>query len=179
MRAKRVLSVLTLLLAVCIPAVAQEGGAQLKVAIVDMNRVVMESALGKASQARFEQFYQSKLNELQQEGQALERERTTLENQRSVLSEQAFTERRNDLQQRVLAFQQRQESAEREVNRLRQEETQRFIQQVIPIIQEIGRNQDYTLILDRNDDGLLFFDSSIDLTDQVLQALDSRTQGGQ
>ncbi len=178
MRTASVIFVLVMIVA-SLPAAAQDGGETIKVAVVDMGRVVMESELGKASQARFEEFYQGKLNELQQEGQALERERTTLENQRSVLSEQAFTERRNALQQKVLSFQQKQDAADREVQRLQQEETGRFIQQVIPIIQEIGRERGYTLILDRNDDGLLFFDSSIDLTDQVLQALDTRTQGDQ
>lgn len=175
MKTLSMISALALVI-VALPAAAQDDATPLKIAIVDMDRVVMQSELGKASQGRVDQYIQTKLNELQQEGQALEQERVTLENQRSVLSAQAYTSRRNELEQRMLAFRQRSEAADRELDSMRQEETRKFLLEAIPVIQQIGNEGEFTLILDRNNSGVLFFDTAIDITDQVLQALNEKSQ---
>ena len=161
----------------CIPVLAQDTSEGIKIAVIDMQRVILESSLGKAMQGRVQEYVRSKTGELQQEQQALQREQADLENQRSVLSAEAYTNRRNDLEQRALAFRQRSEAADREYQRIYQEEMKKFIAQAAPVIEIIGQENNFTLVFDRNDQGLLFFDRTLDITDMVLQRLDTATQG--
>ena len=155
------------------PAPAQEGEIQVKVAIVDLNRLLVESSIGKDSQSRLAEYFEQKQNELQQEYQALQREQASLENQRSVLAASAYTTKRNQLEQATLAFRQRSEAAEREFKQMQQEETEKFLTQMAPIVQAIGKDDGYTMILRRSAPAVLFFDPAIDITDIVLRRLDT------
>ena len=172
---KRILAVLTLVILVATPLAAQDDGGTISLAFIDMSRVARESIIGQESQARFEEFMQSTMNELQQEGQALQREQADLENQQSVLSEAAFAARRNDLQQRMLAFRQRQEEANRQAQQMQAEETQRFAQQAGPIIEQICLERGYTLVFDIATEGLWYHDAALDITPLVVQRLNAAT----
>jgi len=177
-----VLAALTLLSS--LPAAAQEGSSAVpKLGAVNLSRVMLESRQGQASRERLNEYYRNKMTELQTERQALEREQTDLQNQRSVLSESAFTQRRNDLEQRMLAFRQRSEQADRELQRMQLEETNSFLQVVAPIIAEIGEEQSYTLIFEigSNQAAILYADTVLDITDEVvrrLNALPETSEGG-
>lgn len=159
---------------------AQGESKPVKVAVVDFLRVTMESVKGKEIQASFESQATAMANALQQEQQQLQRELADLENQRTVLSEEAFTNRRNDLEQRTLAFRQKQTKAQNDLQRLQQTETQKFLEFAAPVIEEIGKEMDLTLIIDANTQGLYYFDTAIEITDEVKKRLDAKApaQGG-
>ncbi|HUX07870.1 MAG TPA: OmpH family outer membrane protein [Acidobacteriota bacterium] len=168
---------LMLALALALPAApvaaAQDQAATIKVAIVDLNRLLVESALGKASQTRLQNYFEAKQNELAQEYQALQREQGSLENQRSVLSMDAYTAKRNDLEQRMLRFRQKSEEAEATFKQMQTDETQKFLNQMAPIIRAIGEEGSYTLILRRTAPAVLYYNPTVDITDQVLSRLDA------
>ncbi len=175
-----VIRILTLILALALAlpgahAVAQDQPATFKVAIVDLNRLLVESALGKASQTRLQEYFEAKQNELAQEYQALQREQGSLENQRSVLSMDAYTTRRNDLEQRMLRFRQRSEEAEATFKQMQTDETQGFLSQMAPIIKAIGDEGSYTFILRRTAPAVLYYNPTVDITDEVLRRLDAST----
>lgn len=176
MRTVAVFSAL-ILLSVCTPASSQDSAGSIKIAVIDMQKVILESSLGKSMQGRVDGFVQSKMSELQKEQQALKREEADLENQRSVLSAEAYTKRRNDLEQKALTFKQKSEAADREYKALYQEEMRKFIEKAAPVIETFGKEGGYTMIVDRNDQGLLFYDKALDITDMVLQKLDAATAG--
>jgi outer membrane protein len=176
---KKVAALSTLaLIVIGVQVFAQGESGSIKIAVIDMQRVIVESTPGKAVQARVEGFVNKKMAELQQEQQALKRQEADLENQRSVLSQEAYSSRRNDLEQKALAFRQKSEAADREYQQLYQQEMQTFIEMAAPIIEAIGKEGNYTMIVDRADQGLLFYDESLDITDQVLTRINA-SQGGQ
>ena len=154
-------------------AYAQSEGTTLKVAIVDLNRLLVESNIGKASQQKLTEYYEAKQIELQQEYQSLQREGVSLENQRSVLSADAYTAKRNQLEQKTLAFRQKSEQAEREFQDMQQQESESFMRRTVPIVDAIGKEQGYTLILRRTAPAVLYFDPAIDITTEVLARLNA------
>jgi outer membrane protein len=177
---KRVAALSALALAViAVHGFAQGESGNIKIAIVDMQRVIIESTPGKAVQARVEGFVNKKTAELQQEQQSLKRQEADLENQKSVLSQEAYASRHNDLEQKALAFRQKSEAADREYQQMYQQEMRQFIEMAAPIIEAIGKEGNYTMIVDRNDQGLLFYDQALDITDQVLARINAAqgTQG--
>ena len=171
---KRVLLITALALAMVLPSARAQGeGSTIKIAIVDLNRLLVESDMGKASQQKLTEYFEAKQIELQQEYQALQREGASLENQRSVLSVDAYTAKRNQLEQKTLAFRQKSEQAEREFKEMQEQETQTFLRRTAPIVEEIGKNGDYTLILRRTAPAVLYFDTAIDITSEVLTRLNA------
>ena len=45
---------------------------------------------------------------------------------------------------------------------------------IIPIIHQIGKSKGFTLILDLNNSGVLYFDNSIDITAEVIKEADAK-----
>jgi len=44
----------------------------------------------------------------------------------------------------------------------------------IPIVHQIGKSKGFTLILDLNNSGVLYFDNSIDITAEVIKEADAK-----
>ncbi|MGD2086805.1 MAG: OmpH family outer membrane protein [Candidatus Aminicenantes bacterium] len=45
---------------------------------------------------------------------------------------------------------------------------------IMPIIHQIGKAKGFTLILDLNSSGVLYFDNSIDITSEVIKEADAK-----
>jgi outer membrane protein len=174
---KRVITILLALAFASVPLTAQDQPGPIKIAIVDLDRLLVESALGKASQARLQEYFESKQNELAQEYQALQREQASLENQRSVLSSDAYTSKHNDLEQRMLRFRQKSEEAENRFKQMQNEETTNFLKQLAPVVEAVGKEGNYTLIIRPTAPAVLYFDPAYDITDLVLRRLNAAAPG--
>lgn len=176
---KKVALTLAVLFLLPLAAAAQDSAKPIKVGIINMGRLTLESKIGGASQDRVDQFVKEKITELQQEDSALQREIQTLESQRTVLTEESFTTKRNALQQKALALDQKQKDADRTLKRIQAEEAQKFIRQASPVIEAIGKELDLSLIIDSTpsrNPGLIWYNDALDITDLVIQRLDAATQ---
>jgi outer membrane protein len=173
------LAALALVAVLVAHAAAQEAGTDIKIAVIDMQRVIAESTAGKAMQDRVQGFINAKAAELNTEKQTLQREEADLENQRSVLSAEAYQSRRNQLEQKVLGFRQKSQAADREYQTLYQQELRKFIESAAPVIERLGEEGNFTMIVDRNDQGLLYYSKALDITDQALERLNAATGAGQ
>lgn len=173
---KALLSVFALLLLVTPLLVAQDT-KPLKIGIINMRRVIAESAAGQAAETKVKDFYQNKRNELQQEMKSLQDEVSQLESQRSVLSQEAYLERANQLQKRELDIQQKSKAAERQFQQMQQEEMQKFFKIAGPIVEAIGVEQGFTMIMDNTPTGtnqIIYFDKTIDITDLVIERVNAK-----
>ncbi|HXO20202.1 MAG TPA: OmpH family outer membrane protein, partial [Thermoanaerobaculia bacterium] len=50
-------------------------------------------------------------------------------------------------------------------------------QRVMPVINQVGKEQGYTLIFRKFESGLIYADEAIDITDLVIKRLDAANQG--
>jgi outer membrane protein len=132
----------SIMVAVALPAVAQS-----KVAVIDVQRVVTES---KA-----------------QEGQNLQQEMAALQDQfnkqRFTVSEQRQAEMSKEIEDKQISIRRFQDDAQREL-----QEAQRRELRILPIIDQIGKEQGYTLIFNKFQSGLVYADESVDVTDTVI-----------
>lgn len=176
---KAVLTIFVLSLLISPVAVhLQAQDADIKIAILNMRRVLAESDLGKQAETKVREYYDAKRNELQQEMASLREDLQALESQRSVLSEEAFLERQNELQKRELDLQQKSKAAEREFQTMQREEIQAFMEIAGPIIESIGVEEGYTLILDNPPTAtnqIIYFNKANDITDMVIERINAQS----
>lgn len=171
---KKMSLVLALLLIAPMALVAQDA-KPFKVGIINLNKVMITSEIGKASFTKIQEFRQNNENDLQQQADQLRGEISQLENQRTLLNADAYESRRNDLQKRQLDLEQKAQRYQRDLQKMNQEELQKFIKVAGPIIQSIGQEQGFTLLLDPSSQGsqVLFFDTAIDITDMVIERVNA------
>ncbi len=155
------------------PAVAQG----LKVAVINTEQVLLESETGKAALAELRTLREAK----EAEGNALQDEveqiRTRLSEGRLSLAEDKIAELERQLEERGIALRRFQDDANRELNKRRDEILAAIDKKVLPIINQVGEEQGYSLIFRKFESGLVFASDEIDITGEIVRRLDAGAGG--
>lgn len=157
-------------------ALAQAAGGKVPpaiIAVIDSQRVNREAAALKNARQQLEQFRFSFQSEIAKEEEKLRAEEQEIARQRSVLSPEAFEQRRQAFQAKVIdlqkRIQERSQSLEKMLNGVREQVTV----QVIEILKGLAQERGFNMVLDRAQ-VQIFIGDSIDITPEVLKRLDQR-----
>ncbi|HUF77520.1 MAG TPA: OmpH family outer membrane protein [Thermoanaerobaculia bacterium] len=157
------------------PAAAQPP---IKVAVIDVERILLESNRGKAALGEIENLRKAK----QQEGEVLQKEiadlQTRLNEGRLSLAEDKLAELTKQLEDKVIAARRFQDDATRELTKKRDQVLDQIEQSIFPVINQVGREGGYTLIFNKYNSGLVYADESVDITAQVIERYNQTTSGG-
>jgi outer membrane protein len=146
----------------------------LKVGAVDIQKAVNQCNAGKeAKQALTEEVekYQRLIAEKQKELQEM---KELLEKQGLMLKPETRAEREKEYQTKLRDFQRWGEDSQNEVNQKRMEMERNIYIGLQKVIQKVGADEGYTLILEKNENIVLFNSKSVDITDQVIKAYDAQ-----
>ncbi len=171
----RVVAVLAVLLLIAWFAVGQApapaGGAQ-KIAVVNTDRVLVETAEGKAADAQLRARFAPREREIEGRRQELEKLQNDLQQKASTLSQAEQQRRALDLQQRQKALDRLAEDAQSDANAAQQETFGKIAKQVQAVVQKYGADNGYHLILDGAQAGTLYAGPAADLTKDIIAAYD-------
>jgi outer membrane protein len=163
------LTVRSAALAVIMMAVALPAAAQVKVAVIDVQRVVTESDPGKEVMQKLRTLSDAKA----QQGQSLQQELATLQDQfnkqRFTVSEVRQAEMSKEIEDKQIAIRRFQDDAQRELQDAQRRELGGLEERILPIINQVGQEQGLTLIFNKFQSGLVYADQQVDITDTVIQ----------
>jgi outer membrane protein len=147
--------------------------ADLMIGCVDIQKAVNECVAGKeAKKALVEEV--EKLNRL-----AIERQKEVQEMKESVekqipfLNPEARIEKEKEYLTKLRDFQRWGEDRQNELNQRRIETERNISLGLQKVIQKMGTNEGYTLIMEKNETIMLFNSKLIDITDKVIKAYDA------
>jgi outer membrane protein len=168
-------------------ALVETAQAQ-KVGVVDLQAVLDQSTRGRSAKDRLrdlgdrlQQEIKSKLEFKRQKEEELQKLQSEFRSQKDLLTEQARAAKDEDYRRRARELKRfiddtnrftedaTQEFREREVR-----ETQALLLAVRRVVQEIGENEGYQMVLEGNENTavVLYFNRSIDITPKVVQRFD-------
>ena len=158
--------------AVAVPAQAQ----QVRVAVIDVQRVVTESDPGKASLEKLKQLQNQKLEQGKRLQQELDALRTQFTKQRFTLSEEKLTVLQKQIEDKTIALKRFQDDAQRELEDARKRELDGLEQKIMPIINQLGKEKKLTLIFNKFQSGRVYADEAGDITDEIIQRFNTSTK---
>lgn len=169
-----------LIAALALPAAARagtQGGApQGKmsglVGCVDFNRALNEVSDGKRAKQRLESEFREKQQQLGRLQSELKTAGDAIERDRLLLSPDALKDREEQYRGGYSELNQRLETFKREISAKETELTHEILNRLRSIVRDIGREEGYTLILEKSQDVVLYAPEGGDLTDRVIQAYD-------
>jgi len=148
--------------------------AELKVAYVDIQKAVNESNAGKEAKKvitkeveKFQRLIADKQRELQTTKESLEK-------QAPMLTSDARATREKDYQNKLREFQRWGEDTQNEINQKRTEMERNISMGFQKVIQKVGADEGYTLILEKNENIVLYVSKALDITDRVIKAYDAQ-----
>jgi outer membrane protein len=148
--------------------------AELKVGAVDIQKAVNECNEGKEDKkvlTKEAEKIQRLITERQKELQMM---KESLEKQGLMLNPEARAMKENELQTKLREFQRWGEDMQNEINQKRIDMERNIFIGLQKIIQKVGTDEGYTLILEKNENIVLFNSKSIDITDQVIKVYDAQ-----
>jgi outer membrane protein len=159
-----------------LPAVraqAQTPAQSIKIAVLDTERVLLGSQTGKKALAELKRLQEQKEGELKAKQQEARDLQKRLEDGRLSLAQDKLAAMEKELEDKAISLKRLQDDATRELQKRRDELLGGVDQQVMPVINLLGRELGFTLIFRKFESGLIYADEGLDITDQVIQRLDA------
>lgn len=153
-------------------APAQAAG----IGYVDMQRVVSESQAGKRARAEIEGMVKQKREQLSREEQKLKTLQQSLEKEQLTLTETQKRTKQRELEQKVQTYQQLTADAQRELSQKDAEHSRKVLTDIRAVIREIAREEKLLLVLEKNEQPVLYAEDGPDLTDRVIKTYDAKAK---
>jgi len=151
------------------PAAAPLGGPVIAgVCVLDNQRMVQQSAVGKAVIARMQQLAQQVSGELNPQRTALQTEGQTLTNQKVASTDPRVAAYRTKAE----TYARTEAIRERELQMTQQKALARIGTEADPVVRQIYAQKNCGLLLDRS--GVFGSNPAMDITDQVIAGLNAR-----
>ncbi len=145
------------------------GGADLKIGYVDFNKALNESDEGRKATARLEDVIEKKkslLSEKDKEIKALDEE---LKKQSSVLSQDSRIEKEDRLKKLIREAQRMSEDFKEELKKKEADLTLEIQKDLMKVVDQIAKEDGYSVIFERGISGILYFEEKFDLTDRAIK----------
>jgi outer membrane protein len=167
------------------PAPAQPAPAQLppapkprfqdglKYAWVNVQQVAAYSADGKVAAEKINALRDQKTRELQDKQKTLQANQQRLERDGGVMNDQARAQLTAEIDRQQRDLQRLSEDAQQEVQTLVEQVEADFNRKLSPVIDKVARQKGVHFVFNGAQSGLIWAEQGMDLTAEVIQALDS------
>jgi outer membrane protein len=154
--------------ALAAPMFAQTA-APARVAVIDVQKVLAQSTAGKAALERLKKMQDERVaraKKMDEEVQALDAQ---INQKKMSLSEEKLAEMTKDLSDKKISMQRYAQDADREVQEARDRSLQELEKQIMPLINQIGKEMGFAAIFNKFESGLVYASDAIDITDMVVK----------
>jgi outer membrane protein len=149
-------------------SLASAASAQMRIAVVDTQRAVMETEDGLRAQATLKKLFDSRQKELDKKQKELQVEREALEKQKDTLAQAEMQKRIEKWQQAMNEVQSVFVEYNRELQKKQNELTQPIVQKTVAIIRRLATKDGFDAVIEKQ--AAPYFRSDLDLTDRVITA---------
>lgn len=149
--------------------------SEVKIGVINAQEIMEKTKKGNQVQKKLENLQNAKRKVLQAKQQELEKLEKELNS--PALNADTRARKTRQIQDKRIELQRMVEDARKEVQQESQKELFALQKEIIPLIQEIGKSKGFTLILDMAGTGIAYFDQSIDITAEVIKAIDAKFPG--
>ena len=166
------LVVFSLFLFFSLVSVDSTVAAEMKVGVMNVQKVLVNSVSGKAAKEKFD----LKMGDLQSKFKAEEEElvdmQGEIEKKSSAWSEETKQLKVREFQKKRRELQEKSEDARFELKTLQDKELAPILKALEGVVDTYGKNYGYTIILDSKA-GVIYFSDVVDITDQLVKELDA------
>jgi len=161
--------------ALAAPMFAQTAPA--RVAVIDVQRVLANSAAGKQASERLKKMQEDRMAKAKQMDDEMQKLDAEINNKKLSLSEEKLTDLQKQLSDRKIAAQRYAQDAEREMGEARDRALMELENKIKPVIDTIGKEQGLAAIFNKFESGLVYASEAIDITDSVIKRFNDATGG--
>lgn len=156
-------------------AVYSYGADVAKIGIIDFQRILETSSIGKSAQSEINKKGKKMEAELKAKGAAIEEIQKKLERDALVMSKGMREEKGREVRIKINDIKSLQKKYLSEFRELENRLVTRIKKDVLSIVKEVGKKEGYLLIIEKA--GVLYYPNTIDLTDKLIRLYNKKEAG--
>jgi outer membrane protein len=156
--------------------VSLSGGAavaaEFKVGVVDMQKAIQTSSAGKKAKKEVEGDFEKKKKDLKKKEDDLKKRVEEFEKKQAVLSDKVRQEQQADLQKDMMQFREEVNKSQVTIQQRERELTKPILEKLQKVILEIAKEKDFSMVLEKAEQSVMFAKTELDITDEVIKRAD-------
>lgn len=170
MNIKRFYSTLIILLFVAGLMPSQGQAAEnFKIGVINMQQVVRGSQAGKKAMGHLQKKFETIKKKLKGKQDKLKAFKKDIDQKAKLMNEESRVKKQRQLQRRFTEYKQDEEDAKVEMQQEEAKLMEPIVKQLERIITKMGKDEKYTLILEKNMPGMYFISPEVDITQKVIK----------
>lgn len=170
------LRALLLATALAVPVLASTAHADqptggMRVAVVDVQRAMLQTEDGLRVQATLKKEFDKKQQELNKKQTDLQKQKEEIDKQAKVLSKDAYEKKLGDLQKQMMELQTLFVDYNKELEKQQKEKTEPIFEKIMAIVKRIATTENYDIVVDKTT--VAYVRTDLDLTDKCIQMYNS------
>lgn len=157
---------------------APSAAATNRIAYIDVQRVLARSVAGVAAREQLEREKAGMQKEMDGKRQELEKLRDELEKRGPLMTADARREKQETFERRRRDAARLADDFQKELEKKEQALLQKVLQEVSGVIERIGKERGYYLIVEKRGAVVLYASAEADLTEEVIRAYDRESAKG-
>jgi outer membrane protein len=138
-----------------------------KIAVVDLYRVIDETNDGKKAKTMLESYFEKKQGSLDKKSEVLKVKMDDLKKKQKIMSGDDYQEEVDDLQAEIVELQNTYMKYQKLVAKREMDLTEPILAKIEKVLEKIGKEQGYTMILRK--EAVAWIPEAKDITDQVIK----------
>jgi len=174
---KKIMIVTTLCLCISFLALGTVRAAdEIKLGYVNAQRIIEESKAGKEAYGKLKELQEEHKTRVEGKKAEIDAEEAAFQKQYMTLSDDAKTEKEAELRRAKKDFKRMLEDADADIGSREKTYLEKIDSEVMEIIDRVGKEKGYTLILGQIGSSILYANPTIDLTEVIISEYDKTFQ---
>lgn len=144
-----------------------------RIGVINSQRVLETSGEGKRVIAQLQEKDKKVQDELAKIDEDIRKLESKMNTQRLTLSEQSLIDLRSDIERKRTERKRRAEDSLRELQELQLRLFNKVKGELLPIIEQLGKEKGFDIIFDLANSGALYFSPAIEITEEVIKKYDA------
>jgi outer membrane protein len=161
---------LVILTAILIASVGSSLAEEIKIGIIDVNKVLNETKEGTDAKNRMKIRYDELQERLSEKQGELKNMRDELEQQKIILGKDKIKEKEDELDKELGEFRKIVAESEKEMRDTESAYTQAILEKIKKTVDTLAKEKGFNLVVDRSG-GVVYADEGLDITTEVLEIL--------
>ena len=148
--------------------------SEVKIGYIDMQKAIQTTSKGKKAKESLEKDFKAKKKELEKMESDLKKMSEDLEKKAMLLSDDVRGKKQAELQKEMLKYQKTVSQSQLEIQKKERELTLPIVEKLRSVIEDLAKEEGYTMILEKSEQGVLWAKKDADLTEKVVQLYEKK-----
>ncbi len=145
------------------------AASDMKIGVINMQQVVRGSKAGKDAMAKLQKKFEKVQKSLKAKQDKLKKLKKEFDQKASLMNEESRIKKQRQLQRKFAEYKQDEEDAKVEMQQEEAKLMEPIVKKLEKVVAKIGKEEKFTLILEKNMPGMYYISPNIDITQKVIK----------